>query len=108
MALTVKNLKRMGRARQIEKEEDHDNQEHLAAAPRPDPVLCIVCGGAGEESPMRENTCYDCHRNDGAPADWGADLGQHTIISGGEVLELNPNRPLDDEFSSWDEDPGYF
>ena len=41
MALTVKNLKRMGRARQIEKEEDHDNQEHLAAAPARIP-FCVL------------------------------------------------------------------
>ena len=59
MALT-KNLKRTGEARRIELADERDL---LASPPRVDPVLCTVCGGVVEESPMQPGLCYDCYRD---------------------------------------------
>lgn len=117
MALT-KNLSRTGLARRIELEDERDQMERLAALPRPAPISCVICGGEVEESPMKENTCYDCYResfvanSDGLPAEWDAnlfdedagdaldELGTRVIISGGEVLEIDApaSTSSDDEF----------
>jgi hypothetical protein len=103
MALTTKTLSRTGLARRLELEDERDQQERLVALPRPAPIPCVKCGGEVEESPMKENTCYDCYREsfaivaDDLPAE--NDLGTHIIISGGEVFEIDATVPTspDDE-----------
>lgn len=61
MALTA-NLKRTGLAARLEAQDERDRAEKLSEI-HYEPVQCLVCGGAVEETPMKKDTCYDCYRD---------------------------------------------